>query len=147
MTRWSMRLRRAAGVLLAVHLLQIVLLAANSICESPALTALAPAAADVAAAPDAASHAAHAHHVVSGDAQTTGAPVADSTDGSTQAPHHAPTPGATCPMAMACSVTAVVAQVPEVASTIVDVPTIRVWHVVATPRTVHGAPEPPPPRA
>lgn len=129
-----------------MHLLQIILLAANSICESPAFIALAPVA-SAATALVADEHAAHAHHGDANSAAKGGAQVAGPADAGDQSPHHAPTPGTSCPMAMACSVTAVVTQVPEVASTIVEVPTLRARHVVSTPRTVHGAPEPPPPRA
>lgn len=139
MSRWSIRLRRAASLLLGVHLLQVILLAASAVCDPVATAVSMDAAQSVAVAP---AHAHHGHGLVA----TGVAPAAD--EGLQQtAPAHHKSQNSSCPMAMACTVTAVMAPVPSIASSVVQVPTLPVVHTASAPLSMRGAPEPPPPRA
>lgn len=157
MPRWSTRLRRAASILLGVHLLQVVLLAASAVCDPvtggashDSLTMAPPVIASVHApssaphtaheAPVAANH--HGHHHVPASSADAAHPSSPDT---APAPHHAPS-GAPCPMAMACTVTAIVAPVPTIATREVFVATERVTERTTAPRSTRVAPEPPPPR-
>lgn len=135
MSRWSTRFRRAASLLLGVHLLQVILLAASAVCDLPAMsTARETQVAEVTGALDA--HASHAlHHVAP--------PVGDTPQ---EAPHHT-THTTSCPMAMACVATAIVAPVPVLASHELRIGTDRIVHETRVLRSMREAPEPPPPRA
>jgi hypothetical protein len=151
MSRWSTRLRRAASLLLGVHLLQVILLAASAVCDLPgAASAHTAHAAQVTAAAVGSDDQHRAHHAQpEHDHAGRGEPGAElSADQSSQHPsHHTPAQNAACPMAMACTVTAVVAPVPTFVTTEVQVPTLRVPHTASAPLSLRLAPEPPPPRA
>lgn len=129
-------------MLLSVQLLQVILLAASAVCD-PAAGAVpggaSPLAMPVASAPQH-HHGEHVSHDVQrindSDEKPAGAPSAPS--------HHAPS--APCPMAMACTVTAVVAEVPTIATGTVIVPALVLSHEADAPASVHPAPETPPPR-
>ncbi len=125
MTRWSARLRRAATLVFSVQLLQLVLLAATAACE---LGAAAP-------------HAPSRHGVAQHSPAHGG--------------HHAPphsqqqeqSPDAGCPMAMACSTTAIVVEMQTITTRVVVMPSRVLSLDVDTPTSVRPAPETPPPRA
>lgn len=132
MNRWATRFRRAAVVLVGVHLLQVILLAASAVCD---LSIAAPT--DHAAHTAAAMPAHHgAHH--SGH----GVPMSES---SQDAPHHT-SHTTSCPMAMACAATAIIVPVPMLASHEVQVGTERIVHDGLVLSSTRQAPEPPPPR-
>lgn len=147
MLRWSSRLRRAAAFLLGVHLLQVVLLAASAVCERGMTSGTVEAiTGQVAAAMPAHDHAAHGHgHGAHPSGVTTAVPAA--TPESAPAHHHAPESDGECPMAMACTVTAVAAELPTLETPVVLVTADVVPHVAQVPASLHHAPEPPPPRA
>ncbi len=125
MTRWSARLRRAATLVFSVHLLQLVLLAASAACEL-----------GVAAPHSPSQHGAAQHSPAHGG-------------------HHSPqhsqqqdqSPDASCPMAMACSATAIVAEIQTITTRVVVTPSRVLSLDVDTPTSVRPAPETPPPRA
>lgn len=132
MNRWATRFRRAAVVLVGVHLLQVILLAASAVCD---LSIAAPTdhAAHTAAAIPAHHGAQHSDH---------GVPMSES---SQDAPHHT-SHTTSCPMAMACAATAIIVPVPMLASHEVQVGTERIVHDGLVLRSKRQAPEPPPPR-
>lgn len=132
MNRWATRFRRAAIVLVGVHLLQVILLAASAVCDVSIAAPTDHAAHTVAAMP--ASHGDHhsEHH----------APMSDS---SPDTPHHTSHP-TSCPMAMACAATAIIVPVPMLASREVQVSTERIIHDGLALSSMHQTPEPPPPR-
>jgi len=134
MIRWSSRFRRAAAVLVGLHLLQVVLLAASAVCDLSIGDAQDHTAA-VAVATAAPSH--HGEHGVEQHA-----PAGES---SPDTPHHT-SHTTSCPMAMACAVTAVVVPVPTLESREVRVSAARIGHDAHMLRSMHHAPEPPPPR-
>lgn len=137
MNRWSTRLRRAASIVLGVHLLQVVLLAASAACDlvatgGPATTvasAMTRGAGAHEAAPVAAHHGSHD----------------DSRNDSPHESHHE-SHTTNCPMAMACAATAVMAPVHRFAAVEVHVTSDRIAHQTRVLRSLHLAPEPPPPR-
>lgn len=139
MPRWSTRLRRAASILLGVHLLQVVLLAASAVCDTAA-GAVGHESLAVTPSVIASAHGGHHHAPASDD--DAGLPLSTDT---APAPHHAPA-GAPCPMAMACTVTAIVTPVPTIATREVLVAAERVTERTTAPRSTRVAPEPPPPR-
>lgn len=144
MSRWSTRFRRAASLLLGVHLLQAILLAASAVCDrslrdgAAALEYQAVHGAAHGAMPVATS-AHHAHHSVTDAKPADQAPA----DGS---PHHS-SHTTSCPMAMACAATAIVAPVPTLASADVSVSDARIGHDALALRSLHVGPETPPPRS
>jgi len=171
MSRWSIRFRRVAPLFLGLHLLQVILLAASAACDRQAVHRDARLGAAVATlrsasvppsgasmvhdghAPGGDAHDGHAAHPAVATAAVIDvelselrgtAPKAD--HGSTHPSHHG-SGGADCPMAMACTVTAVVAPVPTIATTEVQIIAQRVSHRMTTPRSMPLAPETPPPRA
>lgn len=160
MLRWSTRFRRAASLLLGVHFLQVLLLAASAVCDPRAGTGahdVQPVVATLSAASTASADIAHQVHTAGPQHQHEAAalvaisnatPVADGAPhrAPNGAPHHAPQ-GAPCPMAMACTVTAIVSPVPTIATREVLVATVRVGDTATLPRSTRVAPEPPPPRA
>lgn len=125
MTRWSARLRRAATLVFSVHLLQLVLLAASAACE---LGATAP-------------HGPSQHGV----AQHAPAHAGHHSPQHSQQPDQSPDAG--CPMAMACSATAIVVEIQTITTHVVVTPTRVLSLDVDTPTSVRPAPETPPPRA
>jgi hypothetical protein len=129
MNCWATRFRRAAVVLVGVHLLQVILLAASAVCD---LSIAAPT--DHAAHTAAAMPAHHSGHDV---------PMSES---SQDAPHHT-SHTTSCPMAMACAATAIIVPVPMLASHEVQVGTERIVHDGLVLSSTRQAPEPPPPRA
>jgi len=141
MPRWSSRVRRATSLVLGVHLLQVLLLAASAVCERGATANALPATTQMAAGGPVGHHATSHQHNGHGTAVTTSAPE------SPPAPHHAPTSDGACPMAMACTVTAMAATLPTIESPVVRVAAEIVPHVAEAPASLHHAPEPPPPRA
>lgn len=148
MSRWLSRLRRSAAVLLGVHLLQVTLVVASSVCEPAALATVTAFTTDAAATPHTAAHemahhdmAHHASHV----AAASPANEPRSTDGSGPLHEHGPA-GATCPMAMTCTVVAVASTAPVITTLVVSVPDAPVGHAGLAPRSLRLAPEPPPPR-
>lgn len=145
MLRWSSRLRRAAALLLGVHLLQVVLLAASAVCERGMTSGTVKAiTGQVAAAMPDHDHSVH-QHGAHPSGVTTAVPAA--TPESAPAHHHAPQSDGECPMAMACTVTAVAAELPTLETPVVLVTAEVVPHVAQVPASLHLAPEPPPPRA
>jgi hypothetical protein len=141
MPRWSSRVRRAASLVLGVHLLQVLLLAASAVCERGATANAMPATTRLAAGALVGHHARSHQHGGHGTAVTTPAPE------SLPPQHHAPTSDGACPMAMACTVTAMAAELPTIESRVVRVAAELVPHVAEAPASLHHAPEPPPPRA
>lgn len=143
MPRWSTRLRRASALLMGVHLLQVILLAVSAVCEPRmVLPGHASAAGQTIEAHVASAHQLVGHHAAVPHAATgadTAAPGAPA--------HHAPDSGAPCPMAMACTVSAVLAPSPTFVTTEVLVENPRLAHLATAPRSTRLAPEPPPPRA
>ena len=131
MSRRSTRFRRAAAVLVGVHLLQVILLAASAVCDLSLGGAGNHSASVAVAAP--LHHGEHAAHH---------APTSES---SPDTPHHT-SHTTSCPMAMACAATAIVVPVPMLASNEVRVRTERIGHDARVLRSTHQAPEPPPPR-
>lgn len=143
MTRWSLRLRRAASLLLGVHLLQIVLLAASAVCELSGAPVQSAAAAHTTGG-------AHHHEAASGRSAHGGhhgVTTVEQGDAAPPAHHHMPSDAGTCPMAMACTVTAVVARVPAIETHVVTIATSDISQVLEAPASTRRAPEPPPPRA
>lgn len=166
MSRWSVRFRRAAPLFLGLHLLQVILLAASAVCDLQAVdrdTRVGGAIATSRSAPVPSSgsseaHAGHAHaghtaHPAVATAAVTDVELGTNQETSPKAPHGSTHPshhgsgGADCPMAMACTVTAVVAPVPTIATTEVQIIAQRVSHRMSTPRSMPLAPDTPPPRA
>lgn len=142
MSRWSSRFRRAAAVLVGLQLWQVVLLAASAACDlSNGDVPHHASASDVVAAADAAVVAASAPMPHS-DHRAAHAPAGEP---SPDAPHHT-THTTSCPMAMACAVTAVVVAVPVVESRELHVGTARIGHDAPMLFSLHHTPEPPPPR-
>lgn len=125
MNRWSACLRRAATLLFSVHLLQLVLLTASAACE---LGAAAP-------------HGPSQHGV----AQHSPAHAGHHSPQHSQQPDQSPDSG--CPMAMACSATAIVVEIQTITTHVVVTPTRVLSLDVDTPTSVRPAPETPPPRA
>jgi predicted component of type VI protein secretion system len=153
MIRWSARLRRAASLLLGVQLLQVILLAASAVCDPAVLTSGSPlagidspAAAVSAAVPERASALVHHHaeHAVHSQAAPAASDEPFPAEPSAPAHHD---PAADCPMAMACTVTAVIADVPTIATRTVIVPALALSQDPEAPASVRPAPETPPPRA
>lgn len=153
MSRWLSRLRRSAAVLLGVHLLQVMLVVAGSVCEPAALAAVKAFATEAVTPYDlAAGVAAHhemAHHAMAHHAGhvATVSPAAETcgTDDSAPLHEHGPA-GATCPMAMTCTVVAMASTAPVITTRVVSVPDAPAGHAGLAPRSLHLAPEPPPPR-
>ncbi len=136
MNRWATRFRRAAILLVGVHLLQVILLAASAVCDASIAAPTDHAAHTVATMP--ASHGEHLseHH---GGHQR---PMSES---SPDTPHHT-SHTTSCPMAMACAATAIIVPVPVLASREVQVSTERIVHDGLVLSSMRLAPEPPPPR-
>lgn len=158
MSRWLSRLRRSGAVLLGVHLLQVMLVVAGSVCEPAALAAVKAFATEAVTPYDlAAGVAAHhemahhemAHHDMAHHAGhvATVSPAAETcgTDDSAPLHEHGPA-GATCPMAMTCTVVAMASTAPVITTRVVSVPDAPAGHAGLAPRSLHLAPEPPPPR-
>lgn len=143
MTRWMARLRRSAAALLGIHLLQATVLVASPACE-PAATATIVSAAHSDAAPLTAHLEHHEHHVGSHVAPPDSGTL-PSEDGSVPAPTRHPS-GVACPMAMTCTVAAVVTTSPVLATRLVDVSTVPSAAALLVPPSLRFAPEPPPPR-
>jgi hypothetical protein len=150
MIRWSTRLRRAASLLLGVQLLQVILLAASAVCDPAVLARVAPGVEVTSpAAPAVAPQASgpvhhHAEHALHGE-QSLGTQNGSLPQEPSAPPHH--DPAATCPMAMACTVTAVIAAVPTIDTATVIVPALALSYDPEAPASVRPAPETPPPRA
>jgi uncharacterized protein involved in copper resistance len=162
MSRWLSRLRRSAAVLLGVHLLQATLVVASSVCEPAAAAAVTAFATDAVTPHDlAAGVAAHhemahhemahhemAHHEMAHHASHVAASSpADERGPASSVPSHDHGPaGATCPMAMTCTVVAVASTAPVITTRVVAVPDAPAGHAGLAPRSLRLAPEPPPPR-
>lgn len=125
MTRWSARLRRAATLVFSVHLLQLVLLAASAACE---LGVAAP-------------------HGLSPHGVAQHSPAHGGHHAPQHSQQHDQSTDASCPMAMACSATAVVVEGPAITTHVVATPARVLTLDVDTPTSVRPAPETPPPRA
>ena len=136
MSRWTTRFRRAAAVLVGVHLLQVILLAASAVCDRSVGDAGNPPATVAATA----TH----HHDGHGSAHG-GAHDMPSGESAPETPPHT-SHTTSCPMAMACAATAIVVPVPMLASGEVRVRTEAIRHDAHVLRSAHHAPEPPPPR-
>lgn len=136
MTRWSRRFRRAASLVLGVHLLQVILLAASAVCDlsAGAVSAQPPVASAAQTAP--ANHG--VHHVTHDMAPTSDTPADHGS-------HHE-THTTNCPMAMACAASAVLVPVEQLATNEVRVVANRIAHKTEVLRSLQHAPEPPPPR-
>lgn len=130
MRHWSARFRRAT-LLLSVHLLQVILLAASAVCD--VAPSAAPTTASIVADATRAQGDGHAHH---GDTRAPSTPAT---------PHHESHTTA-CPMAMACASSAFMAPLPVVVSREVAVESARIGNDSVELRSMHLAPEPPPPR-
>lgn len=140
MSRWSTRFRRAAAVLVGVHLLQVILLAASAVCDL-SFGKAAGHTATVAAI--AAEH--HPEH----HGEQSGAHHAPASESAQTAPQHAPhhtSHTTSCPMAMACAATAIVVPVPALASHEVRVSAERIGYEAHMLYSTYQPPEPPPPR-
>jgi len=136
MNRWATRFRRAAILLVGVHLLQVILLAASAECDVSIAAPTDHAAQTVATMP--ASHGEHhsEHH---------GGHHAPMSESSPDTPHHT-SHTTSCPMAMACAATAIIVPMPVLASREVQVSTERIVHDGLVLSSMRLAPEPPPPR-
>jgi hypothetical protein len=143
MSRWSARLRRAASLLLGVQLLQAILLAASAVC-APGDYGVAEAVAAVPMAPASHHHGEHASHLPAHTVPPEGVHDQAPADQPSAPTHHAP--AASCPMAMTCTVAAVLADVPTFATRTVVVPAFALSHDMKAPASVRPAPETPPPR-
>lgn len=149
MTRWATRFRRAASLLLGVHLLQVILLAASAVCDRSAgtLPAQAPA-----AAVHAGHHGSPGHGGTDGHDAHLASQVASPVASHHAAPHeprhdsHHGSHTTDCPMAMACAASAVLVPVEQLATVEVRVPPTRITHETRALHSLHLAPEPPPPR-
>ncbi|WP_411282147.1 hypothetical protein [Gemmatimonas sp.] len=129
----GVRQRIVAIALFGVQLLQGMLPAAGAACERE--TTAATTAAIAATAPDVPS--VHHHHRAPAD-PSSGTPTSEPV----QHPH-AP---ASCPMAMACTISGVLSSTVAVSTVDVDVDVHRSVHVAEWPVSLDIAPEPRPPR-
>jgi hypothetical protein len=140
MNRWATRFRRAAIVLVGVHLLQVILLAASAVCDVSIAAPTDHAAHTVAAVP-----ASHGEHHSEHHSEHHGGHHAPMSESSPDTPHHS-SHTTSCPMAMACAATAIIVTVPVLASREVQVSTERIVHDGLVLSSMRLAPEPPPPR-
>lgn len=120
--------RRLGAVLCGVLMMHTSWMAATASCERT----VRPAGVSPAEAP---ASDAHAHHHAQEQAPSTEMP----------APHHH-TPSASCPMAMACSMTVITSELPTIEVVTVGHVTTLPTLVADAPHWALVAPEPPPPR-